>query len=136
MLNKVMLIGYIGKDIEVKETNNKIRVCNISVATNKKVKNEEENKWEDKTEWHNVVIFNKSCDYLHEYGEKGCKIYIEGELQTTKYQDKETGKDRYSTKIIANRVNLLSFKDKETNNESSKNTYTKANDINNEDIPF
>ncbi|MFT6072323.1 MAG: single-strand DNA-binding protein [Alphaproteobacteria bacterium] len=98
-LNKVTLIGNLGKDPEIRRTQDGRPIANFSVATTESWKDKSGER-RDKTEWHNVVIFNEGlCRVVESYVKKGSKIYIEGQLQTRKWQDKE-GKDRYTTEIV------------------------------------
>jgi single-strand DNA-binding protein len=104
-LNKVMLIGRLGSDPEIKQTGGGTLVANLSVATNHSRKNQA-GEWEDETEWHRVVLFGKTAEVAQQYLRKGSQVYIEGRLQTRKWQDKE-GNDRYMTEIIANEMQML-----------------------------
>lgn len=99
-LNKVTLIGNVGKDPEIRHTQEGKPIANISMATTENWKNKQTGEKKEKTEWHNIVIFNEGlCKVVENYVKKGSKIYIEGQLQTRKWQDKE-GRDRYSTEVI------------------------------------
>jgi len=119
MLNKVTLIGNLGQDPELKTTVNGNRVCALSVATTKKWTSKMGDK-KEQTEWHKVECWDKTADIASEYGSKGDKLYLEGELKTDKWQDKE-GQDRYTTKIIASRILYLGAKNSSTKNEQSSN---------------
>lgn len=132
MINKVILIGYIGKDPDVKHTSGGLTITNVSLATSssRKDKNTGENVTE--TEWHNITFFGKQADFVAEYLQKGALVYVEGKLNTQKYQDKNTGQDRYSTKILAEKVQSLSQKPKD---ESAK-PVTKDSTFIDDDIPF
>lgn len=103
MLNKVMIIGNLGRDPELKQGASAI--ANISVATTEKWKDKEGNK-QEKTEWHRIVFFGRLAEIVGDYLKKGSKVYIEGRLQTRKWEDKE-GKDRYTTEIVANEMKIL-----------------------------
>jgi len=107
-LNKVMLIGNLGKDPEVRYTTSGQGVASFSLATTEKYKNKS-GEWEEKTEWHNVVLWGKLAEIAKDYLSKGKTAYIEGRLQTRKWQDKE-GRDRYTTEIVGDRLQLLSPK--------------------------
>jgi len=96
-LNKVMLIGRTGKDVELRFTQSGTAVANFSVATNEKYKDGEE--WKEKTEWHNIVVWGKLAEIAGEYLKKGSRVYFEGRLQTRKWDDKD-GNTRYSTEIV------------------------------------
>jgi single-strand DNA-binding protein len=105
-LNKVMLIGNLGKDPEVRYTPSGKAVASFSVATSEKIKNAS-GEWEERTEWHNVVLWGRLAEIAGEYLGKGKTVYIEGRLQTRKWQDKE-GRDRYTTEIVGDRMQMLS----------------------------
>lgn len=99
-LNKVMLIGNLGADPEVRTFQNGGKVCNLRVATSERWKDRETGEPQERTEWHTVAIFNEGLVRVAEqYLRKGSKVYIEGQLQTRKWQDQE-GNDRYSTEVV------------------------------------
>ena len=105
-LNRVFLIGNLGRDPELRVTSTQVQVCTFSIATTERRKDQTGN-WSDYTEWHNVVVFGNSAENSAKYLKKGSKAFIEGRIQTRKWQDKE-GKDRYTTEVIAERVQFLS----------------------------
>ncbi len=107
-INKVILVGNLGKDPELKYTNSQMAVTRFSIATTEKRKDQSGN-WVDQTEWHRIVCFGKTAENSNNYLKKGRQVYIEGRIQTSKWQDKE-GKDRYTTEIIANTVQFLGGK--------------------------
>ncbi|MGA2355785.1 MAG: single-stranded DNA-binding protein [Terriglobales bacterium] len=106
-VNKVILIGNLGKDPEMKYTQGGMPVAKFSIATNERFKDKEGN-WQDRTEWHNIVAFQKLAEIIGQYLKKGGKCYIEGSLRTGSWDDKETGKKMYKTEIVANDLVLLS----------------------------
>ena len=106
-VNKVILIGNLGKDPEMKFTQGGMPVAKFSIATNERFKDKEGN-WQDRTEWHNIVAFQRLAEIIGQYLKKGGKCYIEGSLRTGSWDDKETGKKMYKTEIIANELVLLS----------------------------
>ena len=106
-VNKVILIGNLGKDPEVKYTQGGMPVAKFTLATNERYK-DKDGQWQDRTEWHNVVAFQRLAEIVGEYLKKGGKAYIEGSLRTSSWDDKETGQKRYKTEIIANDLVLLS----------------------------
>jgi len=106
-VNKVILIGNLGKDPEVKYTQGGVPVAKFSIATNERFKDKDGN-WQDRTEWHNIVAFQRLAEIIGQYLKKGGKCYIEGSLRTGSWDDKETGKKMYKTEIIANELVLLS----------------------------
>ena len=107
-LNKVMLIGNLGKDPEVRYTAGGTAVASFSLATSEKFKGKS-GEWEEKTEWHNITLWARNAEVAGEYLSKGKSVYIEGRLQTRKWQDKE-GKDRYTTEIVGEKMQMLSGK--------------------------
>jgi len=106
-VNKVILIGNLGKDPEVKFTPQGTPVAKFSLATNERFKDKDGN-WQDRTEWHNIVAFQRTAEIVGEYLKKGGKCYIEGSLRTSSWDDKESGQKKYKTEIIANDLVLLS----------------------------
>ena len=99
-LNKVMLIGNLGKDPEVRTFQNGGKVCNFSLATSESWKDRNSGERQERTEWHNVAIFNEGLACVAErFLKKGSKVYIEGQLQTRKWQD-QNGQDRYTTEVV------------------------------------
>ena len=107
-LNKVMLIGNLGKDPEVRYTTGGTAVASFSIATSERFKNKS-GEWEERTEWHNVVLWGRQAEVAGEYLAKGKTVYIEGRLQTRKWQDKD-GRDRYTTEIVGEKMQMLSPK--------------------------
>jgi len=105
-VNKVILIGHLGKDPEVRYSAGGSAVANITVATNESWRDKASGEKQEKTEWHRVVFFGKLAEIASEYLKKGSQVYIEGRLQTRKWQDKE-GQDRYTTEIVANNMTML-----------------------------
>jgi len=105
-VNKVILIGNLGKDPEVRYSPNGGAIANVSVATTESWKDKNTGEQVDKTEWHRVVFFRRLAEIVGEYLKKGSKVYIEGKLQTRKWQDKD-GQDRYTTEIVANEMQML-----------------------------
>lgn len=105
-INKVILVGNLGNDPEVRYANNGAAIANISVATSESWKDKNTGEQVDKTEWHRVVMFNRLGEIAGEYLKKGSKVYIEGKLQTRKWQD-QSGQDRYTTEIVANEMQML-----------------------------
>ena len=117
-INKVILIGNLGRDPESRRTNSDLVIANLAIATSDKVK--QGNEWKDKTEWHNVIFFGKTAENICQYCTKGSKVYIEGRLQTRKWEDKE-GNTRYTTEIVGQVIKFLGAKqgNSEQNNTSS-----------------
>ena len=105
-VNKVILVGTLGNDPEVKYMPAGGAVTNISIATNESWMDKNTNQRQEKTEWHRVVAFRKLAEIMGEYLRKGSQVYIEGKLQTRKWQD-QSGNDRYTTEIVANDMQML-----------------------------
>jgi single-strand DNA-binding protein len=105
-VNKVILIGNLGQDPEIKSTAAGASIANFSIATSESWKDKNTGQQVEKTEWHRVVAFNRLAEIIGQYVKKGSKIYIEGSLRTRKWQDKE-GKDHYTTEVVANEMQML-----------------------------
>ena len=105
-INRVIIIGSLGKDPEVRKTPDGKTISNISVATSETWKDKQTGEQQEKTEWHRIVFFNRLAEIVSEYLNKGSKVYIEGKLQNRKWQDKE-GNDRYTTEIVAREMQML-----------------------------
>ena len=108
-VNKVILLGNLGKDAEVKALQSGTAVANFSLATTERYK-DTRGEWQDKTEWHNLVAYGRTAEIIRDYTEKGSKLYIEGKLSTRSWEDKDTGKTIYRTDIVVVDVGLLSNK--------------------------
>ena len=106
-VNKVILLGNLGKDPEVKYTPSGTPVAKLTLATNERYK-DKEGQWQDRTEWHNIVLWQRLAEIAGEYLKKGSKVYIEGKLQTRSWDDKQTNQKRYMTEVVANDLVLLS----------------------------
>jgi len=107
-VNKVILVGRLGKDPETRYMTNGEAVTNVSLATSENYKDKSGEK-QERTEWHNLVFYRRLAEIAGEYLKKGAQIYVEGRIQTRKWQDKE-GKDRYTTEIIVNEMKMLGSK--------------------------
>ena len=105
-VNKVILIGNLGRDPETRYLPSGDAVTNISVATSEKWK-DKSGEQQEHTEWHRIAFFGKLAEIAGEYLKKGSPVYVEGRIRTRKWQDKESGQDRYSTEIVADRMQLL-----------------------------
>lgn len=132
-LNKVMLIGRLGKDPELKYTEKGTAYCNFSIATDESYKDENGNKV-DRTEWHNIVTWRKLAEICQQYLKKGSKIYCEGKLQTDSYE--KDGIKRYSTKIVMTDMAMLDSKGSadKVSDEAGKPAGTPAGEE--DDLPF
>ncbi len=139
-VNKVILVGTCGKDPETNYMPSGSAVTNISVATNESWKDKQTGEKQERTEWHNITFFGKLAEIAGEYLKKGSQVYIEGSLRTEKYQDKQ-GNDRYTTKIIANEMQMLGGKSdnqgqKQQSSSRPANQSAPVDDSFDDDIPF
>lgn len=105
-INKVILIGRLGSDPEVRYSASGMAVASFSVATTSSTKDRQTGQWVEETEWHRVTLFDKTAEAAKQYLRKGSQVYIEGRIKTEKWQDKN-GAERYTTKIIANEMQML-----------------------------
>jgi single-strand DNA-binding protein len=157
-VNKVFLLGNVGKDPEIRTTAGGMTVASFSLATAERAKDQQGN-WADKTEWHNLVCFQRTAEVVRDYVKKGTQIFVEGKIQTRSWDDKESGQKKYRTEILVNELSLLGGRGAEggsgggsyeRSSSSSSSSYagsrasapsTPANDyadqgITDEDIPF
>ena len=114
-VNKVILVGNLGKDPEMKYTASGAAIANITVATSESWNDKQTGEKQEKTEWHRVVFFRRLAEIVGEYLRKGSQVYIEGKLQTRKWQD-QNGQDRYTTEVVANEMQMLGGRAGETGN--------------------
>ena len=105
-VNKVIMVGNLGKDPDMKYTASGAAIANITLATSESWTDKQTNEKVEKTEWHRVVFFRRLAEIVGEYLRKGSQVYIEGKLQTRKWQD-QNGQDRYTTEIVANEMQML-----------------------------
>jgi single-strand DNA-binding protein len=105
-VNKVILVGNVGRDPELKYTPSGTAVCAFSIATNERFK-DKAGEWQDRTEWHNVKAWQRTAEIVAEYVKKGSKVYVEGSLRTDSWEDKNTKEKKYRTEIIVNDLVLL-----------------------------
>jgi single-strand DNA-binding protein len=149
-VNKVILIGNLGADPEVRHTPSGTAVSNITLATSSSWRDKQSGQKQEQTEWHRIVFFNRLAEIVGEYLHKGSKIYIEGSLRTRKWQDK-SGVDRYTTEIIANEMQILDSRNSgqssgsreasgnkatESSSSSSSSSFNSNAGIAEDDIPF
>ena len=106
-INKAIIVGNLGRDPEVRYTANGSAVANITVATSESWKDKQSGERQERTEWHRVVFFGRLAEIAEEYLKKGAQVYIEGSIRTQKWQDKESGQDRYTTEIVARDMQML-----------------------------
>jgi single-strand DNA-binding protein len=105
-INKAIIVGHLGRDPEVRYSANGSAIANVSIATTESWKDKQTGDRQDKTEWHRVVFFNRLAEIAGEYLKRGAQVYIEGRLQTRKWEDKD-GHERYTTEIVANDMQML-----------------------------
>jgi single-strand DNA-binding protein len=144
-VNKVILIGTLGRDPEVRSTASGMNVAKFSIATNERYK-DRDGQWQERTEWHNIVCWQRMAEIVRDYTHKGDRIYIEGRLQTSSWDDKQTGEKKYKTEIVANDLVLIGGKSEgggqrargasANDMNQSAPAYEEATGITDEDIPF
>jgi single-strand DNA-binding protein len=139
-VNKVTLVGNLGADPEVRAMSNGTKIVNLKLATSESWRDKASGDRKEKTEWHRVVIFNEALAKVAEaYCRKGSKVYLEGSLQTRKWQDKDGG-DRYSTEVVLQKFNgalvLLDSKGERTVNDKAAQYPVAADDDLSDSIPF
>jgi len=138
MLNRHSIIGRLGRDPEVKQTQSGDTVCNLSVATTESWKDKATGEKKEKTEWHRVVVWPPSSDYVEKYGAKGRLVFVEGPVQTRSWEDK-SGNKKYSTETVVGRfgcrVSFLDQGDKQPDQDTS-DTSTEDTPELDDDIPF
>ena len=149
-LNKVLLIGRIGADPEIKQMVNGKNVARLSLATSQTWKDKNTGEKKEKTEWHRIVVFNEGLvNVVNQYLKKGAQIYVEGQLSTRKWKDEQSGQDKYSTEIIIQGYNSSltmlgggsgGIQNDNTSQAISKNSDNKSqvqqNDLDDDEIPF
>ena len=153
-VNKVILLGNVGKDPEIRSTGSGTMVANFTLATSDRFQDAQGN-WQDRTEWHNLVAFKRLAEIVRDYVKKGSKLYIEGKIQTRSWEDKDTKAKRYRTEIIVNDLSLLSGRDdsgpysrpagagssshaahEDQRQPAGQDDYAQSAEISDEDIPF
>ncbi len=149
-VNKVILVGNVGRDPEVKYTPSGTAVATFSIATNERYKDKDGN-WQDRTEWHNIKAWQRTAEIVGEYVKKGSKLYVEGRLTTESWDDKQSGEKKYRTMVVVNDLVLLSGRGESESeggggrgraaaagNEMDQRTPEPARsaEITDEDIPF
>ena len=137
-VNKVILLGNLGQDPDIRTMQNGKKVCTFSLATSDSWKDKETGEKKEKTEWHRVVIFNEGLvNVVQQYVKKGAQVYIEGQLTTRKWKDEKSGVDRYSTEVVLQGFNssfkILSSKNNQIENKQDNNV-EKSSLPNNENV--
>jgi len=120
-VNKVILVGNLGQKPEMRYTATQTAVANLSIATTESWKDKESGENRDKTEWHRVVFFGNLAEIAEKYLDKGSSVYIEGKIQTRKWQDKE-GKDRWTTEVLGNQLTMLGSRNSSDSIEETGNS--------------
>lgn len=140
MVNKVTLIGNLGADPEMRESNGGMAIATLRVATTSRSKKDGE--WVDVTDWHSVVAFGRTAENIGKYCRKGKQLYVEGRLQTRKWEDKD-GNTRYKTEVVANEVKFLGGRENRDGDSQDSNRRPKTNgrqneqhEYNDDKIPF
>ena len=141
-VNKVILVGNLGQKPEMRYTATQTAVANLSIATTESWKDKESGENRDKTEWHRVVFFGNLAEIAEKYLDKGSSIYVEGKIQTRKWQDKD-GNDRYTTEVLGNQLTMLGSRNSSDSSISQDNTSStpfpeddSSDGITDDDIPF
>jgi single-strand DNA-binding protein len=147
-VNKVFLLGNVGKDPEIRATQGGMTIASFTLATADRQKDAQGN-WADKTEWHNLVAFSRTAEIVRDYVKKGTQVFVEGKIQTRSWDDKESGQKRYKTEILVNELSLLGGgpgrqfgegggSSRSTNSSSASPSSPEYADqgITDEDIPF
>ena len=141
-VNKVILVGNLGQKPEMRYTATQTAVANLSIATSESWKDKETGENRDKTEWHRVVYFGKLAEIAEKYLDKGSSVYVEGKIQTRKWQDKD-GNDKYTTEVLGNQLTMLGSRSNSgptAEPDSSSNTPFPEDDsgpgLTDDDIPF
>jgi single-strand DNA-binding protein len=153
-VNKVTLLGNVGKDPEIRSTAGGNMVANLTLATSDNQK-DAQGAWQERTEWHNLVAFKRTAEIVRDYVKKGSKLYIEGKITTRSWDDKESGQKRYKTEILVNELVLLSGREEggsssggysrqQTGGSASMDQrpaaghdeYAQSAEISDDDIPF
>jgi single-strand DNA-binding protein len=124
-VNKVFLVGNVGKDPEIRSSASGAIVANFTLATSDRFQDAQGN-WQDRTEWHTLVAFKRTAEIVRDYVKKGSKLYIEGKLQTRSWDDKESGQKRYKTEVVVFDLSLLSGRDEASGGGASQGGYSRA----------
>jgi len=123
-INKVTLLGNVGKDPEIRSTPSGVMVASFGLATSDRFQDAQGN-WQDRTEWHNLKAFKRTAEIVRDYVKKGSKLYIEGKISTNSWDDKETGIKKYRTEILINELVLLSGREEGSGGGASAGGYSR-----------
>lgn len=121
-VNKVFLLGNVGKDPEMRATQSGMVIASFSLATAERQK-DQSGQWVDKTEWHNLVCFGRTAEIVRDYVKKGTQIFVEGKIRTNSWDDKESGQKKYRTEILVNELSLLGGRGEGAGSSSSSGGY-------------
>ena len=136
-INKVILLGNLGADPEIRYTAGGDAVATISVATSSSWNDKQSGEKREKTEWHRVVFFRRLAEVVGEYLKKGSSIYVEGQLQTNSYEDKNTGEKKFSTQIVAREMQMLGSRNSmDGQQDSSPEMQSQETPVFDDEIPF
>ena len=135
MLNKVMIIGNLGADPELRQTTSGTSVCEMRIATNESWFDKQANERKDRVEWHRVIVWGASGENCAKYLSKGSKAYVEGRIQTREWQD-QSGNKRYTTEIVANSVQFLSTRGSAGGGSHAPSGGGCSQQFNDDEIPF
>ena len=134
-VNKVFLLGNVGKDPEIRATQGGMTIASFTLATADRQKGQD-GQWTDRTEWHNLVAFQRTAEIVRDYVKKGTQVFVEGKIQTRSWDDKESGQKKYRTEILVNELSLLGGRGDSAGagerssggySQSSSNSYAKSN---------
>ena len=142
-VNKVILVGNVGKDPEVRYSQSGTPVANFSLATNERFKGRSD-EWQERTEWHNIVAWQRLAEIVGEYVSKGSKLYVEGRIQTSSWEDRQSGERKYRTEIVARDLLLLGprengahdHKTPTSDDHEDQRSQASSSESGDEDIPF
>lgn len=134
-VNKIILVGNLGRDTEVRHTQGGSAIANVTIATTDSRKDKQSGEWVENTEWHRVVFFGRLAEVAGEYLRKGSQVYVEGRLQTRKWTDKD-GVERYSTEVVAGEMQMLGGRqDQQSGQQKGQQSRPPADEFD-ENIPF
>jgi single-strand DNA-binding protein len=133
-VNKVFLLGNVGKDPEIRTTPGGMTVASFSLATAERAKDAQGN-WADKTEWHNLVAFQRTAEIVRDYVKKGTQVFVEGKIQTRSWDDKESGQKKYRTEILINELSLLGGGAGRSESSSSSGGYSTSRSASSSPVP-
>jgi single-strand DNA-binding protein len=149
-VNKVILLGNVGKDPEIRSTPGGAIVANLTLATGDRFQDQQGN-WQDRTEWHALVAFKRTAEIIRDYVKKGSKLYVEGKLQTRSWDDKESGQKKYKTEVVIFDLSLLSGREEGSSRPAGGSSssasfdqrpaagpsdFAQSAEISDDDIPF